>query len=384
MYPNHIWVQDNYSMPVTAMEWKTIWIIGIGLMALLGSAMGMDDARGASIAGSGLPPSYIFSGCDTLAQVNASGSIIVSASSIDSLAMRSGKLFAGGSNGVLSVIDIESKTWENVTTSSSINSIAVLPNGKNIAVGGSDGVVRVLDIASLALVRTLAHGATNVWSVTAYGDHLVSGGGDKRIVSWNASTGAQELDVKASSSVRALAVGSNGTIAVGLYNGEISLLNPVSRNLTKLYSHTSITRSLAWSDDGSMLASVSSDKTLKIWGQNGSVVTVNAGTSGVYGVAWSGEHIITAGTDEHVRVWSANGSKERDFKIGSSVHSLASEGSSFAAGDLKGRVTLFSDTEPPSLVSSNAQYSNTNSTSIDFNGAFDECVSVDGASVSPT
>jgi WD40 repeat protein len=280
-------------------------------------------------------------------------------------------------------MDLESKTIENVTIGSSISSLALSQNGKFIVAGVSNGTIWTLDTSSLAIVRTMYHGSTGVWSIAAHNDMIISGGGDRRIVFWNASTGAQELEVKASSSVRAISIRNDGAVAVGLYNGEISLIDPVSHNLTKLYAHTSIVRALAWSDDGSRLASVSSDKTLKVLGQNGSVDTFVAGTSGIFGVAWSGENIITAGTDEHVRIWSSNGSLMRDFKTGASVHSVSSDGPIIASGDIRGNVKLLSDTIPPSLLSSSLGNESTNSTLVPLSGRFSECATAGGVSVSP-
>jgi len=366
------------------MEWKTIGIIGIVLASVIASLIvTTDEAQGFSVDVSGSPPSHTFSGCEPLAQVNVSGSFPVSLSAIESIVVRSGAIFAGGAGGILSMIDIRSGSWRNTSTGSDINSIAILLDGRAITVAGADGKLRVYDTASLVLVKTLSHGATNVWALASSNDTIVSGGGDRRIIFWNITTGAEELEVKASSSVRALSIQGDGKVAVGLYNGDVSVIDPVSHNLTRLYAHTSVVRAVAWSGNGSMLASVSSDKTFKIWRADGNITTVNAASSGVYGVAWSGDEVITAATDEHVKAWSANGSMLRDFKLGASVHTVSAEGSRFAAGDIKGKVTLFSDTASPVLLSGSVIDALTNSTSIRFQGVFSECVTVGNVSVSP-
>ena len=66
---------------------------------------------------------------------------------------------------------------------------------------------------------------------------------------------------------------------------------------------------VAYNRDGSRLATVSNDRTVKIWdaasGQE--ILTLRGHTDGVYGVAFSpdGQRLATASADKTVKVWEA-------------------------------------------------------------------------------
>src|SRR5690242_14021985 len=66
-----------------------------------------------------------------------------------------------------------------------------------------------------------------------------------------------------------------------------------------LRGHKDIITQIAWSPDGHILASVSQDKTIRLWnGQNGNLLyTLLGHASYVYGVTWSPDgHILASGS----------------------------------------------------------------------------------------
>jgi len=98
------------------------------------------------------------------------------------------------------------------------------------------------------------------------------------------------------------------TIAVGLNSGCIIILNTITgTQMTTLSGHTDIVKSLAFSPDGTLLVSGSSDKVVKLWDmQTGGVVKTFQGHDyAVYSVYISADHttIASGSRDRTIHLW---------------------------------------------------------------------------------
>ncbi len=208
----------------------------------------------------------------------AVGSLQLTSGAIFSIQIYQDTAFVALADGVVVVIDVPSRSIRKHLKASgkSARCVAINPVEREVAVGYSDHQVRVFDWQTLALKHTLG-GATNSVFTLAYSPdfrHLLAGGRDAHLRSWAVEeTYRPDADVAA---------------------------------------HLFTINQLAFSPDGQWLATVSMDKTIKIWEADtlrlrkvidrarhgGHSTSINS-------VLWlSGTLFATASDDRTVVVWS--------------------------------------------------------------------------------
>ncbi len=147
------------------------------------------------------------------------------------------------------------------------------PDGKHLAAYSKNGFLRVMDLDT-GLASWSCRGqifAACVWSP------------DSKWIATSESQGGEQV-------VRLMQVGT-------------------SKSLT-LKGHTSFIRSIAWSPDGSWVASAGDDKTVRLWQLDGTPGPMLQGhTDHVQAVTWSpdGKWIASASMDKTVRLWQIDG-----------------------------------------------------------------------------
>jgi WD40 repeat protein/serine/threonine protein kinase len=180
-------------------------------------------------------------------------------------------------------------TFRGHTTS--VNSVALSPDGKRIVSGGGDNTVRVWDVDTGQNTLTLK-GHTDVVDRVALsvdGKRIVSASEDKTVKAWDADTG---------------------------------------QNTLTLRGHTGAVNGVAFSPDGKRIVSASSDKTIKVWDAvtGDQIRTLKGHTDGVSSVAVSpdGKRIVSCSMDKTMKVWdAATGDEIRTLKDTAEVFGLA-------------------------------------------------------------
>ena len=203
-----------------------------------------------------------------------------------------------------------------IETNTSINTVAVSPDGKLIAAGGQDNIVRIWDLATQKLVHEFRQSTFREDRVTSLafspnGTLLASAGAGNDILLWRVA---------------------DGTIVHRLSGPD---------------RHTKRVQSLAFAPSGLNLASGSDDQTIKIWRVDDGVYlrTLRGHTSPVWGVAFSPDSQQLASgafasddrtVDAQVRLWRvSDGALVRMFSgpsAGIMSVAFSHDGTKIAAG----------------------------------------------------
>lgn len=179
---------------------------------------------------------------------------------------------------VRSLTDPDLKTPQgkpaNAANVSLVESMAFAPDGKSLAVG-SFGEVVIWDVATGTIRRRLTGFVDRVvtLSYSPFGLRLATGGGapteDGEVRVFNAATGAQLADIKPSHSdtVFGVAFSPDGTLlATAGADKFVKVFEVPSGKLAKSFEgHTNHVLDVGWSANGKLLASAGADNLVKIW-----------------------------------------------------------------------------------------------------------------------
>ncbi|KAJ5559388.1 hypothetical protein N7513_001787 [Penicillium frequentans] len=180
---------------------------------------------------------------------------------------------------------------------SSVMSIAWSPDRSRLASASVDNTARVWDPATGQCISTFEGHSSWVTSVawSPDGSRLASASVDNTARIWDPATGETSFDKT------------------------IRIWYPANGQYISIFEgHSDNVNSIAWSPDGSRLASASSDKIIRIWdpATGESVLTLEGHSDSVNSIAWSpdGSRLASTSSDKTVRIW--------DSATGQSVSSL--------------------------------------------------------------
>lgn len=147
---------------------------------------------------------------------------------------------------------------------------AVAVAGSSVLTGGSDGTARLWTLSGEPVVVLQREGrSVDAVAVAADGAFAVTAGADGTVRGWDVARGAMTRSFTVGEPVRSLAVHSDGSVhrvATGVDSGEVAVWEPAGGRATRrIAAHRAQVGALAFSPDGSFIASGSCDASAKVW-----------------------------------------------------------------------------------------------------------------------
>jgi WD40 repeat protein len=207
---------------------------------------------------------------------------------------------------------------------SAVTTLAFFPDSKRLVSAGGDRVLRIWDITAKKPIQEIAGHELPVLSVAVDPDGkvLVSGAADRSVRGWDPDSGKQLWSWTGKSAVCSVAIRPGAkTMAVGTADGTLHVLDISGgspKEMMTTSAHVAGVAGIAYSPDGSKLATAGGDGATRIWtidddGQPTALARFegqpktgsSSGFSPLSGIAFSPDNrfVATVGADTVVRIW---------------------------------------------------------------------------------
>ena len=206
-----------------------------------------------------------------------------------------------------------------------VTSVAFIENGAKLVTGGGEsllyrpGDVFIWDAKSGAQLAALAGQPTIVWSVAASpdGKTLITSGYDGKIILWNVAEKKPQQTIEKKGWIRTVALSPDAkNFAAAMEDGSVILFETEGgKELKTIKAHEAAVYDVAFSPDGALLATGSTDKLAKLWDWKAEMPAEKAKLEGhgdaVWGVAWSKDNVLaTCSADRKIKLWNAEGKEQ--------------------------------------------------------------------------
>ncbi|MEM9923192.1 MAG: NB-ARC domain-containing protein [Cyanobacteria bacterium P01_D01_bin.50] len=202
---------------------------------------------------------------------------------------------------------------------SPVLSVALHPNGELIASGSEDGTIKIWDIDQNKCLYSLSEHASNVWGISFSpdGQLFASGSYDKTIKIWRLDQKICIHTLKGyDDQIGAVTFNPGGSLLATAGESAVEIWDVASGN--RLYileeeEHKGRVKSVAFSPDGKLLVSGSTDQTIKIWDlhQRQLIRNLTGHDASVVSVALSpdGKKIVSSACEGTIRIWNIDDGK---------------------------------------------------------------------------
>ncbi|MGB3532590.1 MAG: serine/threonine-protein kinase [Microcoleaceae cyanobacterium] len=215
-----------------------------------------------------------------------------------------------------------------------VGTVAFSPNGEILATGSRDQTIKLWNVETGDLVETLTGDGSPIWSVdfSPSGSDLAAGSYYWRILEWNLETGESYIPLQQNGAIWSVKISPDERLVASASSDQtVKVWDRLSGYiLYDFIAHNDIVYTVDWTPNGRVLVSGSKDKTIK-------VIDINTGTI-LYSlighsdqvrsvkISSDGKILISGSYDDTIKVWN--------LETGQLIHTLVGHSGDILSVDI--------------------------------------------------